>query len=915
MPSSTKRGSDVIDLTGDSDTEIHRQPKVARRTQAVDHSQLRQHSTVVHHIEDDEHESEDELVDLSLTVDDRGVGFVQVGSIDGKIVGTQYYHGYASMGETVLVRREPQNQAGDIQPLLLESDRPYPSENRSQACAIYGTSLLKDSLDFIQLRLLTVRQDDGSLLVEGILAGEKGPFDCPIELGLFGTSEALPHQRLEERMKRDKLPLSKKRRGEARKIEIIPSGRKKLGFQSSQSFSGVSQPEEEETGPSVDQLVSSSERFSPRDIEELVEQWGATEEVLASMPMAVQPKNLKAQLLPYQLQGLAWMLAMEKPKPPTQGSKDIVQLWKRHPKRADCFTNIATNFSTQRLPPLASGGILADDMGLGKTVQVISVIVEGGPGTTLILAPVSVMSNWSQQIERHVNPTKALRVLTYHGSNRKMLTQGEFAKYNVVITSYGTLSSEYSSSKGHQPNAGIFAMQWRRVVLDEGHIIRNPSTKAAVAASSIKAMSRWVLTGTPIVNGIKDLYSMLKFLRITGGLEQSEVFNSILTRPLNAGDPKADVLLQAIMRSMCLRRKKEMKFVDLRLPPLSEYVHRIPFRNDEREKYKALQAEAEGMLHRLEQSQQNGKAGDTYRHLFELLLRLRQVCCHWKLCESRVTKLLELLDSNKVLELNHENRLALQAYLQVSIDNSDECPICLETLHNPVITACKHAFGLECIERTILDQHKCPMCRAGIKDPEQLVHPAKEGQLGEVEDEDIDVETKSSKTEALMSILKASRRDPTSKVVVFSQWTSFLNIIQHQLDEAGYKYTRIDGSMSALARDAAMRALECDGETRVLLASLAVCSVGLNLVAADTVILADSWWAPAIEDQAVDRVHRLGQTRSTTVWRLIMEDSIEERVLEIQKEKRLLVGKAFREKGKGSQTKTTRLADIQQLLR
>ncbi len=149
------------------------------------------------------------------------------------------------------------------------------------------------------------------------------------------------------------------------------------------------------------------------------------------------------------------------------------------------------------------------------------------------------------------------------------------------------------------------------------------------------------------------------------------------------------------------------------------------------------------------------------------------------------------------------------------------------------------------------------MCRAELPDNDCLVHPAVEEQADE--DPDIDVDTKSSKTEALMNILAAGRRDPKSKVVIFSQWTSFLNIIQLQLNQAGMKYARIDGSMSAQMRDASIKALESDPDTRILLASLSVCSVGLNLVAADTVILADSWWAPAIEDQAVDRVHRLGQ--------------------------------------------------------
>lgn len=79
-------------------------------------------------------------------------------------------------------------------------------------------------------------------------------------------------------------------------------------------------------------------------------------------------------------------------------------------------------------------------------------------------------------------------------------------------------------------------------------------------------------------------------------------------------------------------------------------------------------------------------------------------------------------------------------------------------------------------------------------------------------------------------------------------------------------------------------------------------------------LLTSAGWAPAIEDQAVDRVHRLGQTRPTTVWRLVMEGSVEERVLDIQAEKRQLVGKAFQEKGKGKKTKETRMADIAKLL-
>jgi SWI/SNF-related matrix-associated actin-dependent regulator of chromatin subfamily A3 len=412
-------------------------------------------------------------------------------------------------------------------------------------------------------------------------------------LKLFGPAHPLAKAELEVKMKADKIPLRKGAKATAPKKltkEVAPS-RKHMGLQSSQSSSSQAQPILDPE-LSLQDFIRSSERFKPRDVQELVEAWGFGEDALSKLPMADQPEGLVSTLLPYQRQGLAWMLEKENPVLPAEGSKDIVQLWKRPAARPKLFQNIASNYCTKEAPKLAKGGILADDMGLGKTLQVISLILEGAPGTTLILAPVSVMSNWVQQIERHVRKENALKVLTYHGSNRKRMTHREFEEYNVVITTYATMATEYFPRSGNPPKLptkeGLFSTNWARVVLDEGHTIRNASTKSAVAASNLLATSRWVLTGTPIVNTIKDLYSMIKFLGITGGLEQANIFNSVLTRPLALGDPTAELLLQSIMRTLCLRRKKDMKFVDLKLPELSEYVHRIAFRKDEREKYDAL---------------------------------------------------------------------------------------------------------------------------------------------------------------------------------------------------------------------------------------------------------------------------------------------------------------------------------------
>ena len=781
-------------------------------------------------------------------------------------------------------------------------------------------------------------------MVEGSLSGRVGSYDCPIALKLFGTSEPVERANLRNQMKADRLPSTvidqkekeaKKRKAEElKKIAAAKKGRggkaggggQQWGHSSQTEYAGTLTQGDGHSIQSIEDLIDGSERFNPREVGNVVEKFGAGEDALAAMPMADCPKKLATQLLPYQRQALAWLLEKESPELPSAGSDNAVQLWKRS-QNGQIYTNVATSFSLKnQKPTLASGGILSDDMGMGKTLEMISLLVTDSTvssksKTTLIVAPVGVMSNWSGQIAHHIKPDHGLRVLVYHGNNKKPMGANDFNDYDVVITSYGTLATEYLPRGKKNPpselrSQGLFSVHWRRVILDEGHIIRNPQTKSALAATNLTAHSRWVLTGTPIINNLKDLFSLVRFIGLTGGLERLEIFNSVLIRPLNQGDVNASLLLQALMATICLRRKKEMKFVDLKLPELSEYVHRIDFLDHEREKYEALQAEAKGLLNTVQRNQTSGKGQDTYRHLLEVLLRLRQVCNHWKLCGERVTSVLSALESQKVVDLTPENKKALQDMLQISIESREDCPICLENLHNAVITACAHVFGSECIERVIETQHRCPMCRAEPLELESLVRPAVD--LGETTDQpDIDTDTSSSKIEALLSILKASSKKPGTKTVIFSQWTSFLNIIQAQLEANGYKYARIDGTMRANQRDASLTALETDPECTIMLASLAVCSVGLNLVAANQVILADSWWAPAIEDQAVDRVHRLGQKKPTTVWRLVMNDSIEDQVLNIQAEKRKLMMTAFREKtGKRMREgKTARMGDIERLLR
>lgn len=185
------------------------------------------------------------------------------------------------------------------------------------------------------------------------------------------------------------------------------------------------------------------------------------------------------------------------------------------------------------------GGILADDMGLGKTIQAIALMVSR-PSTnterrpTLIIAPVSLMQQWKREIERMLRPGRyQLSVYILHGGSQKRgACYSDLKGYDVVLTTYGTLASELKRKEEYEKEeqtgrnaaqslASIHRLpvlgtssKWHRVILDEAQCIKNRNTKSAQAACCLNATYRWCMSGTPMMNNVEELHSLLKFLRI-----------------------------------------------------------------------------------------------------------------------------------------------------------------------------------------------------------------------------------------------------------------------------------------------------------------------------------------------------------------------------------------------------------------
>jgi len=264
-----------------------------------------------------------------------------------------------------------------------------------------------------------------------------------------------------------------------------------------------------------------------------------------------------------------------------------------------------------------------------------------------------------------------------------------------------------------------------------------------------------------------------------------------------------------------------------------------------------------------------------------MLLRLRQACLHPML----------VLTSKNVVH-HHE----------------DLCPICNDPFDSPVSTPCKHVFCRNCIETELMVNDGCPTCKKDVR-IEKLT-PAGLNTGSTAQELKLEL-TSSTKVDRLLELLAEQQlKEPGSKCIIFSQFTSFLNLIELPLKTRKMTFTRLDGSMQIKTRNVALELFKQSKDVNIILMSLKAGGLGLNLVQANYVYMMDPWWNPYVEDQAIDRAHRMGQSKPVTVVRFTIEGTIESRILELQENKRLIAEGAL---GRGGRTNLNSLS-VQELM-
>ena len=472
-------------------------------------------------------------------------------------------------------------------------------------------------------------------------------------------------------------------------------------------------------------------------------------------------------------------------------------------------------------------GILCDDMGLGKTLQTICIVASdhhdraeefaatGAPDVrklpSLIVCPPTLSGHWQQEIKTYA---PFLSVTAYVGppAERKAM-KDSLDKTDIVITSYDVCRNDIDL---------ISKYNWNYVVLDEGHLIKNPKAKITMAVKRLASNHRLILTGTPIQNNVLELWSLFDFL-MPGFLGAEKVFLDRFAKPIaNSRYSKASskeqeagaLAIEALHKQVLpflLRRLKEEVLDDLPPKILQNYycdlsdLQKKLFEDFTKKESKKITEEA------------GRDDKEAKQHIFQALQYMR------KLCNSPAL----------VMKPGHKAYDETQKFLAKQ-NTSLEDPA-----HAPKLTA---------LRDLLVD------CGIGVEGQES--------------------------SDPLYTPIKPHR------ALVFCQMKEMLDMVQNTVLKSmlpSVSYLRLDGSVEANRRQDIVNKFNSDPSYDVLLLTTSVGGLGLNLTGADTVIFVEHDWNPQKDLQAMDRAHRIGQKKVVNVYRLITRGTLEEKILSLQR--------------------------------
>ncbi|XP_059480443.1 lymphoid-specific helicase-like [Neocloeon triangulifer] len=527
-------------------------------------------------------------------------------------------------------------------------------------------------------------------------------------------------------------------------------------------------------------------------------------------------------------------------------------------------------------------GILADEMGLGKTIQTIALLafmIENKmSGPYLIVAPLSTLANWVNEFNAFC---PRVPVILYHGSqsNRQILSKKisevhtvSCGKYDVktlpvVVTSYEVAMRDRDA---------LMRRDWDVVAVDEGHRIKNHQCRLGRELRKYNSKFRLLLTGTPLQNDLRELWSLLNYLipdvfadlsafeswfevkdlsNETGNFEQAN-------RRIVEQEKKNQIIskLHKILQPFMLRRMKSD--VDLKLPPKKELLVFTPMTPEQEELYKHILQRTihEKLAKEKEKKEQKEMIEKEILKGGPIAKRLRKSC---NSVDYNIDKI-----SDKEFESRYNANLEYHSYIKTDTQSS---------------------YMKSCVEQGVVTSlNPCSIVidlRKVVNHPYLIQMPLIPGTMEPLINENL---VKRSGKMLVLDAMLAKLKKTGHKVLIFSQWKSVLDLIEEFMMLRMYNYCRLDGSTKIADRVESISQFNKDPKIFAFLLSTRAGGLGINLTAADTVIIYDSDWNPQCDLQAQDRCHRIGQTKPVVVYRLTTDGTIDRRMVERATGKRRL---------------------------